>query len=127
MSLLELSGVVGDRSRERSLHVAEQLRLDQLRGDRGTVDLDEGGVAPGRRVMESTGDELLPRSVLTGDEHTRIRGCDPIDALHDIADGLGRTNDLVADADLASEQLNTLGEPPEFEGVPESHQQPAGI
>ena len=39
--LLELPGAVGNRSREGSLHVPEELALDQLTRDRGAIHLDE--------------------------------------------------------------------------------------
>ena len=44
---LELAAPVGDRAGERAAHVAEQLALDQLLGDRRAVDLDERAARAG--------------------------------------------------------------------------------
>ncbi len=62
-------GPVGHGAGERSLHVTEQLALDQLRGNRGAVHLDEGAFASGRGFVQRPRDQLLAGAVLTGDEH----------------------------------------------------------
>jgi hypothetical protein len=77
--------------------------------------------------MESTRDQFFSRSVFAGDEHASVRWRNPIDALQNVADGLGRTNDLVPTANLASEKLDAFSEPPKFEDVPQSHEQSTRI
>ena len=49
---------------ERPLLEAEQFRLEQGRGDRGTVDLDEGAVAPRTIPVDQFRNEALARSRL---------------------------------------------------------------
>ena len=63
---------------KRPLHVPEQLALDQLRRDRGAVDLDERPVARGATgLVERARHQLLAGAVLAGDEHPRGRGGRP--------------------------------------------------
>src|SRR5262249_5094691 len=81
---LELTWLAPVRPRERALLVAEQLRLEQLLGDRGAVDLDEGTLRAGRREMDRTGDQILADPALAPDQLGRIG---VRDALDDRADG----------------------------------------
>src|SRR5437667_1814310 len=57
---LELPKLPPVRASEGSLLVAEELGLDQPRGNRGTVDLDKRPVAARRPRMDRSGDEILP-------------------------------------------------------------------
>ena len=56
---------------ERPLLEAEQFRLKQGPGDRGTVDLDEGAVAPGPPLVDQVRDEPLARSRLALQQNWR--------------------------------------------------------
>ena len=44
---LELAAAIRDRAGERAPHMAEQLALDQLLGNRGAVDFDERAASGG--------------------------------------------------------------------------------
>src|SRR5262249_9910315 len=81
---LKLAGLATVCSRERALLVAEQLRLEQLLGDRGAVDLDERPLRAGRREMDGSGDQILADAALTADQDG---GVGVRDALDDRADG----------------------------------------
>ena len=61
-----------DRAGERALHVAEQLALDQLLGNRGAVDLDERPGAPTAQRVDAARDELLAGAVLAVDQHAAV-------------------------------------------------------
>ncbi len=67
----ETAAPVGDRTRERAAHVAEQLGLEQRRGQRGAVHRDEGLPGVRRVEVDRPGDELLSRPRLAADEHAR--------------------------------------------------------
>ena len=57
---------------EGALLVAEQLRLDQILGDRRAVDLDERALGARTPVVQGVGDELLAGAVLALDEHVGV-------------------------------------------------------
>src|SRR5690606_4390858 len=58
-----------DGASERAPFVPEELALDELARNRGTVDLDEGTILPSRRLVERPCHELLARSALSCHEH----------------------------------------------------------
>ncbi len=69
---LELPAPVADRAGERPLHVAEQLALDQLLGDRRAVHLDEGAGPPPAERVDRPGDQFLAGAVLAVDQHAAV-------------------------------------------------------
>ena len=69
---LELAPPLRDGAGERPFHVAEQLALDQLFGDRRAIHLDERSAAPTAERMHAAGNKLLAGSVLTVDEHATV-------------------------------------------------------
>src|SRR5690606_32472687 len=73
---LELPGPVGEGPREGPLHMPEEFALDELRGDRRAVDLDEGAVGARRESVDGTGDEFLAGAVLPGDQDPRVGWAD---------------------------------------------------
>ena len=79
VGLLPLALAVLEGARERPLHVAEELALDELLGDRGAVDLDERARGARRGAVQRPRDELLARPALAGDEDARVRGARPRD------------------------------------------------
>jgi hypothetical protein len=78
---LEEAFLVSGRAGERAFLVAEELRLDQVLGNGGAVDLDERPLGALAVVMQRVGDELLARAILTLNEDVRIA---PGDALHEL-------------------------------------------
>src|SRR6185369_14300707 len=70
----EESPLVGDRARERSLHVTEELALEQRLRDRAAVDRDEGLVRAHTRAVDRTREQFLARAALALDQHARIAG-----------------------------------------------------
>ena len=57
---------------ERALHVAEQVRVDQLLGDRAAIDDDERPRRARRRVVDRPRRELLAGAGLALDQHRRV-------------------------------------------------------
>ena len=53
--------------------MAEELRLDQLLGNRGAVDFDQGRIGARGETVDRPGDELLARSVLACDQDPGVR------------------------------------------------------
>ena len=56
---------------ERALLVAEQLRVDQLGGDRAAVDAAERPTAEGRMLVDGAGDDLLAGAGFPEQQHRR--------------------------------------------------------
>ncbi len=65
---LELADAPGDGAGEGALLVAEELGFQQVLGDRGAVDGDEGLVGALRLAVDVARHHLLARAALTGDE-----------------------------------------------------------
>ena len=56
-------------ARERAFHVAEELRLEQVHGNRASIDRHERLVRARRRGMNRLGNQLFARTALAMDEH----------------------------------------------------------
>src|SRR2546422_7535335 len=67
--LVEQARPVSRGARERPLHVAEKLGLEQRVGDRGAVHRDERLRRSRARPMDRLRDDLLTGAALAGDEH----------------------------------------------------------
>src|SRR5207245_3493069 len=91
---LELPAAARQRPGERALLMAEQLGLDQLFGDRGTVDLDEGTFVTSGLDVDSPGDELLAAAVLAVDQHAAVGGRRGRDLIAERADRRALADDL---------------------------------
>ena len=72
IGLLELADLLLGRAGERALLVAEELRLDQLLGNRRAVDLHEPLAAAQAVAMDRARDELLADAALALDQHGRV-------------------------------------------------------
>src|SRR5262249_16774045 len=55
--------------------MSEELTLDQLGWDRGTVQFQKGIIPSGAQAMNGPSDELLPRAALARDQNSPIGGC----------------------------------------------------
>src|SRR5436190_1350415 len=76
---LEQARLVGDRARERTALVTEQLGVEQVVVERRAVRHDEPVLAPRRVIVNRARDELLARSVLALDQHRRIARRDTVE------------------------------------------------
>ncbi len=72
IGLLELADLLLGGAGERPLLVAEELRLDQLLGNRRAVDLDEPLAAAQAVAVDRARDELLADAALALDQHGRV-------------------------------------------------------
>src|SRR2546422_829787 len=93
---LEPAAPPGQRAGEGALFVAEQLRLDELLGDGGAVDLDERPVAPRRERVDGPRPQLLAAAVLAVDQHAPVRRRRRGDLLAELPDGRAVADDLRA-------------------------------
>ena len=110
---LEAADLLADGAGEGALLVAEQLALQQPRGDGRAVELDEGPVPARAQVVQGAGDELLARAGLAADEHRGVGGGDRLDLLQHPAQGGALADDLaevVLGADLLLQVGLLLGE-----------------
>jgi hypothetical protein len=71
---LDLARLGELRAGEGAALIAEQLRLEQLLGQRRTVQGDERGVLARGRLMDEAGDDLLAGARLAADQHGRVGG-----------------------------------------------------
>ena len=85
--LLQHADLVAERVRERALHVAEQLRLEQRLRDAGAVDRHERLPGAAGVGVDELGDEVLADAALAGDQHLGVAGGHP---LGEAADRLDR-------------------------------------
>ena len=76
---LEHALLVGDGAGEGAADVAEELALEEVLGERGAVDGDEGVVAAGALEVDGPGGHLLARPALAGDQDGRVRRGDLLD------------------------------------------------
>jgi len=96
---LELAPAPGDSPGERAFLVAEQLGLDQLIGDGGTVHLDEGPLATRGQGVDGARHQLLPGAVLADDEDAAVGGRGRRDLPPQLDDRRARADDLVGALD----------------------------
>ena len=94
MGFLEKADLLGRGAGERALRVTEQLRLDQVLGQRRAVDLDERALAPGRTLVQGVGDQLLAGAALADDQHVGVRVGHRGDRLQHALDPGGGAEDL---------------------------------
>ena len=73
---LETSDLLGHGTRVRAFFTPEQLAFDQGRGKRRAVHLDHRSVLARTHVVDGLGQQLLPGSRFTGDEHGGVRRSD---------------------------------------------------
>ncbi len=82
--LLEPADPPLGRARERAFLVTEELRLEQLRGDRRRVQRDERRVRARRVVVQGPRDELLAGARFAGNQHSHARARQPADRLEHV-------------------------------------------
>ena len=85
--LLEEAAARTRGARERTLAVTEELRLEELRRERGDVHGDEGLSGAQAVGVERTGDNLLARPRLAEDRHRRVAGREARGALEELLHG----------------------------------------
>jgi hypothetical protein len=73
VGFLEETGLVGGGAGEGALHVAEELGLDEVLGERGAVDLDVGSGGARALGVQRIGRQLLAGAALADDEHVGVR------------------------------------------------------
>ena len=81
---LEEALLLGDRSGEGPLRVAEEVRLEEVGRHRAGVDGDERAGGAQREAVEGARDELLAGAALARDEDRRARGGGLADRLEDL-------------------------------------------
>ena len=72
MRQLELAGLARRRAGERALFVAEQLRLEQVLGDRRAVDRDKRSVGARAQRVQRSRKQLLAGAALAFEQHRRV-------------------------------------------------------
>ena len=91
--------------------MTEQFVLEQVFGDGGTVDGQEGGAIATAVVMEGAGDDIFSGTRLSGDQHRHRCGAHQQDLLADLLHRARRTDQPFVQETAALEQpVNRRGE-----------------
>ena len=94
VGLFDEAGAIGHRARERTFHVAKQLRLEQFVRQRRAVDVAESPLAPRAQVMQRARHEFFTRSALAfNEDRKRRRRCTRHGAT-DVCDRRARADEL---------------------------------
>src|SRR5262245_55654323 len=96
MGELEEAGFRATSVGESPAFIAEQLCFEQVFGNRGTVDVDEGTARAGASAMNRAGDETLAGSRLAADQEWRWASCTNS---QDLLNARAETNDAGTIAD----------------------------
>ncbi len=115
------------RAGERTLLVAEELGFDELLGDGGAVDLDEGLAGPQAVGVDGPGDELLAGAALAVDQDRGVGRGDLEDLLPEVLDQGVMADDLVVFLGLLLEVLALAAEVRLLEGVADADQDPLAV
>src|SRR5262249_4054343 len=91
---LEPPDPLRDRSGERPPLVAEELALEQARGDGGTADLDEGLVAAPARIVDGARNQLFSRAGLAEEENRRVGRCHDLNLVQNVSQRRTVADDL---------------------------------
>ena len=81
--------LVPDGAGEGSLHVPEQLALEQVLRQRAAVDRQERPVGPAGQVVDVPGDDLLAGAALALDQHRRVGRRHVLGELEHLDEALG--------------------------------------
>ena len=84
VGLLEQTGTVTLRARERPLGVAEQLALEQRVGDGRAILGEERPALAGAVSVNRPGDQLLARSAVATDQHGQVARRELLDQVEDL-------------------------------------------
>jgi hypothetical protein len=130
MGELELAGLALRCAGERALLVAEQLRFEQVFGNRGAVDGDERSVVARAERVQRPREQLLAGAALALEQHRRVGGRRAVQRLRHLLQ-LG----VVPDDERRAAALRELvlqdhvlgGEPPLDERALHHQQQVIGI
>ncbi len=116
------------RVREGAALVAEQLALQQLRGQGSAVDIHERGGGAGTTIVERAGEQLLSGAARAGDQDRRIgMRQHPGRALQGTPEGGARADDFLKRVCLRLEtrqRRSSQCRAPALEGGPEDVAQP---
>ena len=92
---LEQAGALAHRAGERAARVAEELRFEQVVGERGAVDRAEPAVAPRPETMDRARDELLAAAALPFDQDGKRRARGAQDRLSKRTNRCAVANDVI--------------------------------
>jgi hypothetical protein len=91
---LEPSDPLRDRAGERPPLVAEQLTLEQARGDGRAIDLDERALAAPAGIVDGAGDQFLSRACFAEEENGRVSRRYDVDLVEDVPERLTIADDV---------------------------------
>ena len=106
--MLEAAAAIGDGAGEGAAGMAEQLRLDQLLGNRRAVDVDERPAAAARMGVQRARHHLLAGAVLAEDEDPAVGRCRQQHLLAQVLHHRAVADQGVAAVDLGA-QVAVLG------------------
>ncbi|EGY01559.1 hypothetical protein AZA_55281 [Nitrospirillum viridazoti Y2] len=119
---------VADRPGEGALHMAEDLTFQQVLGDGGAVDGDEGMIAAGAAAVDGIGRQLLARAALAREEDAGPAGRHAFDQAIDRLHGGGGADEgmKAAPVQLPPVMGDDAGQAPPLQGVAHGDDQAGG-
>src|SRR5260370_35311762 len=93
VALLKLADAAAVGAGESALLMAEQLALQQIFGDGGAIQRQEGRLGSGAVLVDGACDQFLAGTALAGDQHGDIVGSDAAYGFVDLAHGRAGTDD----------------------------------
>ena len=100
---LELAAPIGDGAGERPAHVAEQLAFDQLFGDCGAVDFNEGRAPAAAQRVDRPRDQLFAGAVFAVNQHAAVGRGGHGDLLAELPHGIALANHRLVSIDLRAQ------------------------
>lgn len=94
VSVVEEAVLVGDSAGEGALTMAEEFGFEEVFGEGGAIDGDEGGVVAAGIVVEGSGDEFLAGAAFAEDEDGGVGIGDAFDHAEDVLHALAGADDL---------------------------------
>src|SRR3989442_4564465 len=127
IGLNELADLASRGAGECPFFVPEQLRLDQLLGDGGAVDLDERLLGARALAVDLPGHELLAGAALSRDQHGGVRRRGPRDGLAHPLRGPRLADEPQAGFDLVAQADVFLAKALAFDGVAQGGEDALGL
>src|ERR1700692_3092889 len=95
MGEFQPSDLLADCAGERPLFMPKQFAFEQTGRNGSAIEFDKGAVLTPAVVVNSAGDQLLSRTRIAPQQHSRIAGCDRLHQFQNLLQGWAASNDVL--------------------------------
>src|SRR5258707_9268799 len=95
MGEFQPTDLLADGAGESPLFMPKQFAFEQARRNGSAVEFDKGAVLTPAVVVNSAGDQLLSRTRIAQQQHSRIAGCDRLHQFQNLLQGWAVSNDVL--------------------------------